>query len=119
MSEQEVRSLTPGIPVYPKARHFLRVIDDTQCALYRRTYDAIWAQYSSLQEQVDWTKPDAWITERLSGKEQSLARRIWRESKQELNPRYLRGCLYLTTKHDLLVRDERDVLRVSERGLSV
>lgn len=65
---------------------------------------------------MDWTDPDAWISERLSGEEQALAHRIWRESKQELNPRYLRGCWYLTTKHDLLVRDERDILRVTERG---
>jgi len=115
MREQEIRSLTPDIPVYPNARHFLRVIDDTPYGLYRRTVSVIQGQRGGQGERVDWTDPDAWISERLSGEEQGLARRIWRGSKQALNPRYLRGCWYLTTKH-ALVRKERDVLRVSERG---
>lgn len=116
MSEQEVRSPTPGIPVYPNARHFLRIIDGTPYALYRSTYNAIWGQRGSPQEQVDWTDPDAWISERLSGEEQRLALRMWQESGHELNPRYLRGAWYLTTKHNLLTRDGQDVLRITERG---
>jgi len=63
----------------------------------------------------DWTDPDSWILERLSGEEQALARRIWRESGKELNPRYLRGSWYLSSRHGLLV-DEGGVLRCTERG---
>jgi restriction system protein len=116
MNKDDTRSPTPGIPVYPNARHFMRVIDGTPYALYRSTDKAIRAQRGSPQETVDWTDPDAWISERLNGQEEALARRIWRESKQELNPRYLRRSWYLVTKHDLLVRDERDVLQITERG---
>jgi len=85
-------------------------------ALYRSTYNAIWEQRGSPQRQVDWTDPGAWIPERLSGEEQALALRVWHESKHELNPRYLRGPWYLTTKHTLLVRGDQDILRVTERG---
>ena len=116
MANDQARSPTPGIPVYPNARHFLRILNGMPYALYRGTYNAIWAQRGSPQEQVDWTDPDAWISERLSDGEQRLALRIWQESKHELNPRYLRGAWYLTTKHDLLTRDEQDVLRITERG---
>jgi restriction system protein len=65
---------------------------------------------------MDWTNPDVWIAERISGDEKTLARRVWEESRHELNPRYLRGSWYLTTKHDLLVRDPRDILSITERG---
>ena len=117
MDENTVRSPTPGLPVYPHARHFLRIVDSVPYALYRGTYSSIWEQRGSPQKQVDWTDPDTWISERLSNGEQALALRIWRDSKHELNPRYLRGPWYLTTKHNLLIRDDQDILRVTERGL--
>lgn len=116
MAENQVRSLTPGLPVYRRARHFLRILDGVPYSLYRSTYNKNWEQRGSPKEQVDWTEPDTWISERLSGEEQTLALRIWRESHHELNPRYLRGSWYLTTKHALLTRDDRDVLEITERG---
>jgi restriction system protein len=116
MNADDVRALTPGLPLYKEARHFLRVMDGVPYALYRSTYDMIREQRGSPQDQMDWTDPDVWIAERLSGEERDLARRVWQESNQELNPRYLRGCWYATTKHDLLVRDNSDTLRVTERG---
>jgi restriction system protein len=116
MEHNEARSLTPGLPIYRKARHFLQILDSVPYALYRSTYNAIWEQRGSSKEQVDWTDPDSWISERLAGEAQGQALRIWRESKHELNPRYLRGSWYLTTKHDLLIRDAKDALRISERG---
>jgi restriction system protein len=116
MSESEVRSLTPGLPTYHRARHFLRILDGVPYSLYRSAYNAIWEQRGSPKEQVDWTDPDAWISERLAGDERALAHRIWHESKHELNPRYLRGLWYLVTKHDLLDRDARDHLQITERG---
>lgn len=84
--------------------------------MYRSTYNAIWEQRGNPQETVDWTDPEQWIPERLEGDEKMLALRIWRESKQQLNPRYLRGSWYLCTKHELLERDIEDVLHVTERG---
>lgn len=116
MTENDSRALTPGLPDYTRARHFLRVMDGVQYPLYRSTYNAIWEQRGSPQDQVDWTEPDVWIAERLGGAEQVLAQRIWAESKHELNPRYLRGSWYLTTKHDLLERGAEDVLKVTSFG---
>jgi restriction system protein len=116
MANDRARSPTPGIPVYPNARHFLRTIEGVPYPLYRSTYNAIWAQRGSPQEQADWTDPDAWISERLEGEEERLALRIWQKSKHELNPRYLRGSWYLASKHVLLSRDEQDTLRITERG---
>ena len=73
MTENEARSLTPGLPVYRKAWHFLRIMDGVPYPLYRSTYNALWEQRGGRTEQVDWTGPDAWISDRLQGDEQALA----------------------------------------------
>lgn len=114
--KEEVRSLTPDLPVYSEARHFLRVMNNVSYALYRSTYNAIWEQRGSPKEQVDWLNPDEWIPLRLKGEEQFLALRIWRESNREFNPRYLRGNWYLTTKHGLLREASSGKLEVTGRG---
>lgn len=116
MTESDVRSPTPHLPLYSKARHFLRILDGVPYTLYRSTYDQIWEQRGSPQQQVEWTDPDSWIPERLNGQERDLALRIWRESNRKLNPRYLRGTWSLSTKHELLTRDAQDILRITERG---
>lgn len=115
MDNNEVRSLTPHLPTYPEARHFLRVLDGVPYVLYRNTYNEIWEQRGNPQAQVHWTNPDEWIAERLTGEEQTLAWRIWRESGQQLNPRHVYGHWYLVTKHDLLAKDN-GILCVTERG---
>ena len=116
MVDNQITSPTPHLPEYRRARHFLRILDGVSYDLYRSTYNAIWEQRGSPQEQVDWSDPDGWISERLSGEEQALASRIWTQSSRELNPRYMRGSWYLSAKHDLLQRDDRDTLRITERG---
>jgi restriction system protein len=110
------RSLTPHLPEYHVARHFLRILKSVPYTLYRSLYNNIWEQRGNPKETVDWTNPETWIPERLDGLEQELALRIWRESKGELNPRYLRGSWYLCTKHDLLNKDSASILTITEKG---
>lgn len=112
----DIKSPTPDFPSYTEARHFLRIIDGTPYSLYRSMYNEIWSQRGNPQEQVDWADPNTWISERLNSDEKDLALRIWQESKEKVNPRYVRGIWYLATKHDLLVRDEEDVLRHTSAG---
>jgi restriction system protein len=116
MDSDEIRSPTPNLKPHSNTRHFLRIMDGVPYTLYKATFDAIWEQRGSPQAQVNWTDPDSWIAERLTGEEQALARRIWTESNRELNPRYQRPLWYLTKKHHLLERDRRGVLRITERG---
>lgn len=116
MDNSDVRSPTPGLPIYPNARHFLRLLDGVPYALYRRTYLQIVEQGGNPQAQADWAEPDVWIAERLHGDEQKLALHVWHESSRELNPRYMRGPYYLALRHNLLAKDPHDVLRLSERG---
>jgi restriction system protein len=115
MTNTDITSLTPDLPIYANARHFLRILDGVPYALYRSTYNAIWEQRGNPQEQASWTEPDSWIPQRLQGNQQALALRIWQESKHTLNPRYLRGCWYLAARHELITQ-ENGILRVTERG---
>src|SRR5947199_9911065 len=102
MNDSDIKSLTPDLPTYSNARHFLRIMDGVPYALYRSTYNAIWEQRGNPQETASWTDPDNWIPQRLKGDEQALALRLWRESSHALNPRYLRGARYLTIEHQIL-----------------
>ena len=116
MTDIAIKSLTPDLPLYVNARHFLRVMDGVAYALYRSMYNDIWSQRGNPQENASWTDPDIWIPQRLTGEEQTLALRFWNESKHTLNPRYIRGSWYLTTKHQLLAEDERGTMNITERG---
>src|SRR5215211_5635118 len=116
MNDSAVRSVTPDLPIYSNARHFLRVMDAVPAALYRSMYNDIWEQRGNPQATASWTDPDSWIPQRLSGEEQALAMRFWRESNHTLNPRYLRGSWYLATKHQLLAGGPGGVLGITDRG---
>jgi restriction system protein len=116
MENEQLRSLTPNLPEYRLAAHFLKTLDGAPIALYRRMYNEIWEQRGNPQENVDWTDPDKWIPERLHGEEQTLALRLWRESRGAVNPRHTRGCWYLCVKHDLLAQYEDGRLYVTANG---
>ena len=112
---QAQRSLTPHLPTYESARHFLRILDGVTYDTYRSMYDAIWSQRGTPQETTDWAEPEEWIPERLTGDGQALALRLWRESKKTVNPRHVRGAWYLTTKHGLLSQDNHR-LHITQQG---
>jgi restriction system protein len=60
--------------------------------LVRDTFTAIWEQTGTPQNPVDWSDPDTWIKDRLSGNLQATAKKIWNQSGKTLNPRHAYGC---------------------------
>ena len=118
MPTDTLLSLTPGIPTYSEARAFLRVLNGTPYTLYRSMYTKIQEQMGRPDETVNWTDPESWIPERLSGEEQALALKIWRETGGLVNPRHVRGAWYFTNKHDLLCRGSIDRLEITLAGSS-
>lgn len=111
------RSLTPHYPTYQNACQFIRLMDGASYPLYRSLNDSILEQRGNPQQQVDWSQPDEWILNRLSGEEQKLAMKIWEGSKKTLNPRHLRGCWYFSQNHGLLV-NQNDVMKITDHGRS-
>lgn len=109
------RSLTPHLPDNASVRHFLTIMDGVAESLFHAMHAELLAQRGNPQETVDWADPDQWIPQRLSGEQQALALRLWRESKRTVNPRHSRGVWTLATRHHLIAADG-DVLQVTERG---
>lgn len=68
------------------------------------------------QDTVDWTDPDCWINERLTGDHAKLARRIWEESHRDANPRYIWGPDYLIRVYELVKADTENIYHLTDLG---
>jgi len=112
---EPIRSLTPHLPDNASARHFITIMDGVSEGLFHGMYAELWTQRGNPQETVDWADPDQWIPQRLSGEQEALALRLWRESKHTINPRYARGAWTLASRHNLIAADGA-VLRLTDRG---
>ncbi len=112
---EPIRSLTPHLPDNTSVRHFITIMDGVSENLFHGMYAELWAQRGNPQETVEWADPDQWIPQRLSGEQQALALRLWRESKRNINPRYARGAWTLATRHRLIAAD-KDILHLTDRG---
>lgn len=102
MPETELRSLSAGLPMYSDARLFLQIMDKASQSTFSQMIESLWEQRGSPQEQEDWTKPEVWIPERLDGAERELALKLWHDSKERLNPRYLHYTWRFAVKYQLL-----------------
>lgn len=107
---------TPLFPAYSELRLLLPVLDDRPRAHLAGLFSQIAELRGTPQEPRDWTKPDEWIPERLSGAERELALAVWQRSQQRVNPRHILGHWYLASGYDLLLEDEQGVLRLTELG---
>ncbi|MFI5445323.1 restriction endonuclease [Polaromonas sp. UC242_47] len=78
--------------------------------------NAIWDQTGTPQNPVDWSKPDEWIPERLTGSSRTLALRIWEQTKKLLNPRHVYGAYLFINRYGLLKADAAGVFQETEAG---
>jgi len=105
----------PLFPTYSELRSAMRAFDDEPVKQIRDTITAIFEQTGTPQNPVDWSEPDTWIEERLSGEPRAIARKVWEGSGKTLNPRYLNGC-YLFINRLKLLNQNDGIYRVGERG---
>ena len=116
LSEGDRRVRIPLFPLYSEVRLILPVwngLKRTQVTGLRATLQSLWG---NPKHPVDWTDPDAWIPERLSGEEWELASRIWEKTGKQVNPRHIYGHWLLSLTYRLLRVDESDRLRLTESG---
>jgi len=113
-SEQRVRA--PLFPIYREIRDVLRVWPGRP----KRQITGFHAAFSGLrgtpQNTVDWSEPDVWLPQRLSGEDLELGLALWRESTKKLNPRYTYGHWLLCQKYELLREKGDGNLELTERG---
>ena len=115
MIENAKKVRTPGLPPYSTVAQLLTILDGESKSKVTDMVSAIWDQKGTPQKPTDWSDPDVWIQERLSGDSMLLARRIWVESRYNVNPRYVQGIINFINTYDLAT-DGEGFYRLSERG---
>ena len=114
--ETEQRVRTPLFPRYREVRHLLRVWPGRprkQVTGLQTTLGELWG---TPQNTVDWTDPDTWIPERLSGDERELAGTIWTTSGKTSTRRHTYGHWLLSRKYDLVEEGSNGNLVLADRG---
>ena len=68
---------------------FLRVAEGLHVSTLLTLRQRLRDMQGTPQNPTDWSDPDRWIPERLTGDEADAARDIWERSNKYVNPRYL------------------------------
>lgn len=109
---------TPFFPLYSEVHHLLILLDGVPKPTVTGLIQSVHNQMGTPQDPVDWSDPDSWIPERLTGEEAVLAQRIWQQSAHAVNPRYIYGAYLFINSERLLVPDSTKVYRLSPRGVA-
>lgn len=108
---------TPLFQTYSDVRKLMKVLaGTTKKSEFLQCLKSIWDQTGTPQKPVDWSNPDEWIPQRLTGSDESLAMRIWDKSQKSLNPRHIYGAYLFLNSFELLKADATGVLQTTERG---
>jgi len=107
---------TPLFPLYSKVRLLVQILDGV-------SKDAVWGMIKALfdqtgtpQSNVDWSRPDEWIDQRLQGANRELAKKIWADTSGTVNPRYVYGSYLFINTFGLLIPDAQAVYKLSADG---
>src|SRR5947208_503382 len=103
-------------PLYSQTGQLLAILGGLPKATVHSMIQAIWDQRGTPQSQADWSDPDTWIPQRLSGELAKLARHIWLQSNRTINPRYIEGDDRFINDYALAVSDDAGAYLVTERG---
>jgi restriction system protein len=107
----------PLFPTYSKARTLLKVLAGKKVSDFKSMQNSVLELSGTPQEPVDWMNPDEWIDDRLSGQDAVLAKEIWNKTSKSLNPRHLRGVMFLLDGYNLIV-DKKGKYELTEKGIA-
>jgi hypothetical protein len=102
--------ITPLFPTYAQTRAMMKAIAGCSVKSVRNMITAIQEQTGTPQNPVDWSEPDIWLKERLSGEDAKIAWQIWKTDNHVLNPRHSYGC-YMFINNPLF-----DLMQTHEDG---
>ncbi|WP_067110278.1 restriction endonuclease [Sphingopyxis granuli] len=106
---------TPLFPLYSDLRACMRAWAEEPVSLVLDLHNKLMALTGTPQSPVDWTDPDTWIPERLSGEHARLARELWETSGKRTNPRHVYGAYLLINSAGLLAQ-EQGIYRLTDRS---
>lgn len=116
MSERTHKVRTPIFPTYADVEAVLLSGEGFSKSEVYGLFQAIRMLAGTPQNPVDWTDPEVWIPERLSGITRQVAEKIWNRSKGKSNPRHVYGAYMLCTGHLLWESQSDGKLRISSKG---
>ena len=103
-------------PTYRVVRHLLRVWPGRSRAEITKLHGAIMQRTGTPADPADWSDPDTWIPELLSGENRKLAHAIWEGSDKTVNPRHTLGSWELVRHCKLLAEHPDGNMRLTDRG---
>ena len=116
MAEHDHRVRVPSFPPYSTVQCLLPLLEGVPKTLVMSMMKSIYELTGTPRHPVDWSNPDIWIDERLSGEHASLATNLWEGSNGQLNPRHLKGPYYFIGQYGLIGTDAEGRYRVTDRG---
>lgn len=116
--EPDGQSLVPQFPEYEGTRAVLPAWNGAPRNAITSMRAAVHALRGTPQSQEDWSDPDTWIPERLSGPARMWAQRTWEGSGRIVNPRHVTGHWLVASNYSLLEPDPEGRLVLTERGRS-
>src|ERR1700674_225292 len=105
----------PPSPTYAEIGSTVRVLDGEPVKRVRDLMNTIFDQAASAPPALDWSDPERWIDERLTGDLRTLARKVWEGSGKALNPRHLYAQVVFINRLRLLEPVD-GIYRMGERG---
>jgi len=115
-TERTRRVRTPLFPLYSEVRALLPVLEGVSKDNVRELIKEILEHTGTPQDPVDWSDPDTWIGERLSGQHRALAQRLWEGTHKTVNPRHIYGSYLFIYGYDLIASDVASGYCLTERG---
>jgi restriction system protein len=103
-------------PDYGSARLALTVLAGMAKSQVTGLRAAIWEHVGTFEQNVDWTDPDTWIPQRLSGEHRKAALHVWTGTNKQVNPRHMQGHWLLASGYDLVTENTKGCLELTERG---
>src|SRR5262249_29700910 len=76
-------------PTYAEIGTAVRILDGEQVQHVRELMNTLFDHAGSAEPSHDWSDPDCWIDERLTGELRTLACKVWTASAKTINPRFL------------------------------
>src|SRR5262249_13532935 len=73
-------------PTYAEIGNMVRLLDGEPVKRVRKLMNTIFEQDVSCVPVLDWSDPEQWIEDRLTGELRVLARKIWLGSDEAINP---------------------------------
>lgn len=111
-----LKTITPLFPTYAQTIAMIKAVSGYSKKSVHGMISDIRGQSGTPQNPVDWSEPDSWIGERLSGEYAEIANKIWIQDNHVLNPRHSYGAYMFINNSDLMTVDIQGYWQPSPKG---